>query len=107
MCALLAVGITVEIIIIIIAIYFRDGDFSEKLTSIGLFVLTMPLVYGRQFYLSDLTSPPAFVQVYYPPVIQQIIVISLALMTLNTFSKMLSDLTGKTLDDRIKEALKG
>jgi multisubunit Na+/H+ antiporter MnhC subunit len=69
--ALIAVSFTVEIILLIVALYFGfDSGILRKIVSIGFCFFGLPLVLAPQVYISDLTATPISVSVKFPGVIQ-------------------------------------
>ena len=69
--ALIAVSFTVEIILLIVALYFGfDSGILRKIVSIGFCFFGLPLVLAPQVYISDLTATPLSVSVKFPGIIQ-------------------------------------
>lgn len=69
--ALIAVSFTVEIILLIVALYFGfDSGILRKLTSFGFCMFGLNVALAPQVYISDLTSTPTAVSVKFPGIIQ-------------------------------------
>lgn len=84
--ALLATSFTVEIILLIIGIYLFDGGIIRKFGAIGMFIYGLQLSYLRQRYVSDLTTPPTNVSLFFSPEIAQALVYMFAILTLITIA---------------------
>lgn len=102
--ALIAQTETWEIVFLLIGIYLFDGGIIRKFGAIGLFVLGLQLSYLKQSYVSDLTTQPTNVGLFYIPSLQQDIVIMFALLVLVTFAFMVVDI-GKILKFKKKNGV--
>jgi len=105
--ALIAVSFTMEVVLLIVGIYFGfDSGFLRKLIAIGFCVTGISLSLSSQFYISDLTSSPLSVSTSFPGVIQNAWVILFSFTVMAIFAGALIDLmkfneeeeTGKKLD---------
>lgn len=99
--ALIAQTETWEIVFLLIGTFLFDGGIIRKLGSIGLFVLGLQLSYTSQAYVSDLSTQPNNVFLFYIPNLQQDIVIMFAILTLITFGFIVVDI-GKIIKFRTK-----
>lgn len=69
--ALIAVSFTVEIILLIVALYFGfDSGLLRKFAGFGFCMFGLPLVLAPQVYISDLTAKPTAVTSSFPGNIQ-------------------------------------
>ena len=69
--ALIAVSFTVEIILLIVALYFGfDSGILRKFIGFGFCMFGLPLVLSPQVYVSDLTKTPLIVTTPFPGIIQ-------------------------------------
>ena len=84
--ALLATSFTVEIILLLIGLYFFDGGLIRKIGAMGFFVLGLQLSYGSQKYVSDATNLPTNTSLIFTPEIQSALTILFAICTLITFA---------------------
>jgi hypothetical protein len=84
--ALLATTFTVEIILLIIGLYLFDGGIIRKFGAIGLFIFGLQLSYSAQTYVSDATTLPTNVSLFFTPEIQRAMVFMFALLTLVTIA---------------------
>ncbi|SRR6266566_6351734 len=91
--ALIAVSFTVEIILLIVALYFGfDSGVMRKIVAIGFCFFGLPLVLSPQFYVSDLTSVPTVVSSTFPGNIQNAMAILFVLTAAVIISSALIDL---------------
>lgn len=84
--ALIASSFTMEIILLIIGLYLFDGGIIRKFSAIGLFVIDLNLTISTQTYVSDLTSTPSNVSLFFTPAIQNAWALMLVLLTLTTMA---------------------
>lgn len=69
--ALIAVSFTVEIILLIVALYFGfDSGVLRKVVGFGFCMFALPLVLSPQVYISDISKTPLVVTSSFPGNIQ-------------------------------------
>ncbi len=91
--ALIAVSFTVEIILLIVALYFGfDSGILRKIVSIGFCFFGLPLVLAPQVYISDLSAKPLVVTAAFPGIIQNSMAILFVLIAAVIIAAALIDI---------------
>jgi hypothetical protein len=105
--ALIAVSFTVEIILLIVALYLGfDSGIMRKLVAIGFCFFGLPLVLAPQVYISDLSSTPIAVSTNFPGIIQNSMAILFILIAAVIIAAAFVDLyhINKSADDKEKRS---
>ena len=103
--ALIAVSFTVEIILLIIALYFGfDSGILRKLVAVGFCFFGLPLVLAPQVYISDVSKTPISVTASFPGTIQNAMAILFILTAAAIIASAFVDLyhINKAADDKEK-----
>lgn len=91
--ALIAISFTVEIITLIVALYFGfDSGLIRKFSAFGLCSFGITLVNTPQVFISDLTSSPQIVTVNFPGNIQNVMTVMFALVALTIVASAFLDI---------------
>ena len=91
--ALVATAFTVEIILLIFQVYFGfDSGFLRKLIAIGFGAIGISLVLQTQVYVSDLSSTPTNVFLFFTPSTQNALTLVFTLVTLTIMASIFVDL---------------
>lgn len=91
--ALIAVSFTLEIMLMIVALYLGfDSGFLRQLIAIGFCITGISLTLGKQFYISDLTSTPLAVSTGFPGSVQNGMVIMFSFIIMAIFAGALINL---------------
>lgn len=91
--ALIAVQFTVEIILLIVALYFGfDSGLIRKLVSVGFCAVGISLTLQKQVYVSDLSTSPLNVFLSFPGPIQNAMVITFSFIALAILASAFIDI---------------
>jgi len=85
MCALLATGLTIEIILWITAIYIMDGGLIRQIGAMGLYITNISVITSRQSFVSDLSTTPLNVTTFFVPNLLSAWVLINAILFMVTF----------------------
>jgi hypothetical protein len=105
--ALIAVSFTVEIILLIVALYMGfDSGIMRKLVAVGFCFFGLPLVLAPQVYISDLSAKPLSVTASFPGSIQNAMAILFILLAAVIIAATFIDLyrINKSTDDKEKRS---